>query len=114
MGKGLNLYDNWVEYLALLFMIVGFLLMQINWIFSGSKITTYISIILIGIIVGRIFHKIDNEDKTRWVIISCGFLIGFLIGSHYGETTMIVILYLIGAYASFYLHDKGYIETVTK
>jgi len=109
----LDLYNNWVEYIALLLMITGFIIMQMNWIFSGSKVMTYLTILLGGMIVGRIFYKVDKDNRFRWFLISCGFLIGFMLGAHYGRPTTIVILYLIGAYASFYIHDKGYIKSVS-
>lgn len=112
MGKALDTYNNWVEYIALLFMILGFIMMQTSWILSGSKMMTYLTIILVGMIVGRIFYKLDIENRTRWFIICCGFLIGFLWGSHYGKPLTIIILYLIGAYISYYVHDKGYLKSV--
>lgn len=113
MAKALDLYENWVEYLALLFIILGFVVMQINWFFSGSKVTTYITILLFGMIIGRIFYKIDKDNKMRWFLISLGFLIGFMLGSHYGHPATIVFLYVLGGYASYYIHEKGYLKTTS-
>ena len=114
MVKALDMYNNWLEYVALLFMILAFFMMQVNWLFTGSKVMVYLTIFLAGMIVGRIFYKIkDGKTRFRWSIISLAFLIGFIIAPHYGGRLMLIIVYALGAYASYYIHDKGYLKTVS-
>ena len=113
MVKAVDLYNNWLEYVAFLFMFLAFLMMQANWIFSGSKVMVYLTIFLAGMIIGRVFYKMDKVHRFRWGLISLAFLIGFIIAPHYGSRLMLVILYAVGAYASYYIHDKGYIKSVS-
>jgi hypothetical protein len=103
----LDIFENWAEYVSFILLVIGFFLAA----GSGSAIVSYVIIALCGMVGGRILFKFKTDLKIPWVVIMLGFLIGFTIGSFYGDKRIIVIGYVIGIALSYYLHDKGILKT---
>ena len=101
-------FRNWPEFVAFLLMVIGFFVA----ILAGSAVIAYILILLAGFMGGRIWFTVKTNLKVPWSIILMGFLVGFMVGSRYGDKRMIVIFYILGIVASYYLHDKGIIKSI--
>ena len=106
MGS-MSFWSDWAEIVGFILLVTGFFIS----LFAGSAVIAYILIILAGMFGGRIWFRVRENLKTPWVIILLGFLIGFVIGSRYGNNWLIVLFYLFGISISYYLHDKGIIKS---
>ena len=104
--KKANLAYNWVEYLFLFLMFVGLVLA----LKIGSAVMSYIIISLCGLISGRAFYKLRKNITFPFYIIILGFLLGYLIGSYYGNKQLIVIFFVIANIVGYFIYDKGYLE----
>ncbi len=107
LGKKANLAEDWVEYLAFTLLVIGFFISAV----SHSAVISYVIVFLCGMMGGRIMFRVKKGFKTAWFTILFGFLIGFVLGSRYGDARFIIILYCVGIFAAYYLHDKGYIKS---
>jgi|TARA_Y100000310_G_C20691377_1_gene822474 hypothetical protein len=101
-------FKNWPEFVSFLLMVIGFFVA----ILAGSAVIAYTLILLAGFMGGRIWFRVKTNLKVPWSIILMGFLVGFMVGSRYGDKRMIVIFYILGIVASYYLHDRGIIKSI--
>lgn len=104
-NKRANLAYNWVEYVFLVLLVVGFIL-AFN---VSSAVMAYGIIFICGFISGRLIFKIKKNITLPFYIIIIGFLLGYALGSYYGSKKVIIALFLIANIASFYLYDKEYL-----
>ena len=104
----MNLADYWVELLALALLIVGFVVS----LSSGSAVISYAVIFLSGMILGRLWYKFRNTLKIAWVIVILGFLAGFMLGSRYGNRTVITVFFISGFLISYIIHEKELVRSI--
>jgi len=45
-----------------------------------------------------------------YAFVAAGFLIGYVIGSRYGDRLVTVLFFGIGVWLNYYLHDQGYVK----
>ena len=105
MGFNIDIDESWVEWIALVFLILGFLLSLL----TNSFFLSVIVISLSGVIIGRSFYVIKNSKGIfPFIIVVLGFLLGYLTGGfvHSHNRTIIVLLFLFFAIVSYKLHDK--------
>ncbi len=105
----LDLINSWVDYVAIIMLIVGF-------IFSvslGSAFMSYVVIFFCGIFIGRVLYYHRNAFPFKYYIISLVFLVGYLFGTYFsfGSREAIVIIFIIATIISYYIHDKKYIKS---
>lgn len=100
-----NLYERWVEWVSFGLLIIGLFL----GLWSGSKVVTYLVILLCGIIFGRNMFIKRFGHKIIFYVMMFAFLIGFVLGSFYGKTSVIVVLFIIGMISGYWLNKKEYI-----
>jgi hypothetical protein len=72
----------------------------------------YLVITLCGMMFGRLWYRCKHTFKFVWFLITLGFVLGYLIGSMYGNKVTLVILFIVGLALSYYMHDRKYIESV--
>ena len=101
-----DLAYTWVEYVAFMLMLIGFVLA----IYSGSAVITYLVSFLSGMFFGRIWFLIRKKEKFPYIIMISFFLIGFVLGSFYGEKMLIIIFYILGSILSYYISFKKWIR----
>lgn len=104
-NKRANLAYNWVEYVFLLLLIIGFIL-ALN---VGSAVMAYGIIFICGFISGRLVYKLKRNITLPFYIIILGFLLGYVLGSYYGNKKLIVAFFLVANIVSFFLYDKEYL-----
>ena len=104
--KKANLAYNWVEYLFLILMILGFILA----LKVGSAVMSYIIIVLCGLISGRLIYKLKKNITFPFYIIILGFLLGYLLGSYYGSKKLMIILFAVANIAGHFVYNKGYLK----
>jgi len=99
----IDMYENWAEVLALLFMVVGFVIS----ILLFNNILSYISVVLAGGITGRIYYlKRHAEPIFPFILIISGFLLGYLLGGFWVNRLVVLILFLVSWWGSYKLHVK--------
>ena len=102
--KGVWISDNWAEFFFFCLLIAGFLFS----LSVGSAGLSYALITLFGLMCG---HFLSTRKKGfPFYLIVVGFLIGFLLGSRFASWKMLTFLFFIGAIASFYLHERGFLH----
>ncbi len=104
----INFFYGWPETIAFILLVIGFFVS----LGSGSAVIAYILVFMAGLMGGRIWFRVKHGFKTPWVIILTGFLIGFMLGSRYGNKKMIILFYVFGIALSYYLHDKDIIKSL--
>jgi len=88
-----NFSDNWVQYLFLILIILGFI---ISFNIENSLIIYLVSY-LAGIHCGIITYLKNGKLRSFpvWIVI-VGFLIGYLIGSYDSNKLSIIVLFILG------------------
>lgn len=95
-------YKNWMEFFALVLMIIGLVLALL----APSATVSYILIFISGIFAGRLVYERKHKMIFPYLMVIAGFVVGYLIGIYYGNRFVAIILFLIGAILSYKLYDK--------
>jgi hypothetical protein len=103
----MNYWENWVEITSFMLLVLGFFIAGS----LGSAVVSYVVVFLCGMAAGRLWYRQKQNIKIPWLLIMIGFLIGFLLGSFYGNKKIIILLFVIGTVVSYYLHNKEIIKT---
>ena len=103
----MSLLEDWVEILAFLLLVAGFLLS----LSSTSAIVSYLIIFIGGLMGGRLLYRYSHSFKFTWILVLAGFVVGFSIGAAYGDTKIIILLFIVGNAIGYYLHEQGYITS---
>lgn len=101
-----SFFENWPEYLAFALLIVGFI---VAW-WSGSAFLNYLIMFMSGILFGRMWWQKQDEMKFPLFLITTGYIIGFLLGSFYGNKSVIFGSFVIGFILSQQLHKNKVID----
>ena len=103
----LDIMFRWPEYVAILFIIIGIILA----LSTGSAMMNYIVAFVCGLFFGRLWYAKRKDIKMPWFIVIFAFLIGFVIGSIYGDVKVVILSFLLGCVVSYYIHSKHIIST---
>ena len=95
-------FKSWAEFFFFVLMVVGVIVA----LASPSAVISYIVIFISGMMAGRIMYWRKDKMRFAYYLVITGFLIGFLIGTVYGVKKVVVILFILGAFLSYYLYDK--------
>ena len=104
----IRFWEDWAEVTGFFLLVIGFFMA----ITAGSAVISYFIIILSGLMGGRIWYRIKENLKTPWIIILFGFLVGFVSGSFYGNKKIIILLYVVGIFLSYWLHREGWVKSL--
>ena len=97
---------QWAEFFFFFLLVIGVIISLI----SGSVFTTYVIMLIVGMMTGRLFYKVRHHLQVPWVLVVLGLLLGLLVGARYGTWKVSLIMFIIGNFVSYYLHMKGYIR----
>ena|SRR3989338_2944427 len=101
-------FESWAELFFLILLVIGFLLS----LAAPSAVLSYLMIFACGMMSGRIWYEQRDNFKSPFFLIVMGFLIGYLIGTRYGNWIILVILFILGGIASYYLHKNKIIHSI--
>ena len=96
------LFRSWSQFLFFVLMIVGIIIAFA----APSAVISYIMIFISGMMAGRVMYWRQKRFHFAYYIVIVGFLMGYIIGTYYGSRKVIVILFVLGAFLSYYLYDK--------
>ncbi len=103
------IYESWVELLFFIVLVIGFFLS----LTAPSAVLSYLMIFACGMMGGRILYEQRDNFRFPFFLIIVGFLIGYLIGTRYGNWVVLVVFFVIGGIASYYLHKKKIIHSLS-
>lgn len=95
-------FRSWSEFLFFVLMIIGIIIA----LAAPSAVISYLVIFVSGMIAGRIMQWRQQKFHFPYYLVIIGFLIGYLIGVYYGDRKIVFILFVLGAFLSYYLYDK--------
>jgi hypothetical protein len=101
-GGFFNLHERWVEILSIFILVIGFFVA----VWAQSAVVTYMVILLSGVISGRGFLARKYTHRIAYIIILIAYLVGFILGSFYGKTKFILVLFILGMWVGYVLHDR--------
>ena len=104
--KGISLYDDWVEIVFFIVLVLGFF----TSIAAGSAVIEYFTILLVGMMAGRMIYHRKKKLKFPFVLILLGFAFGYILGVFYANKLIVLIVFLIGIVLSYRLHVRGHIR----
>ena len=104
--KAIAFSKDWAEIVAFILLVIGFIMAST----SGSAFLTYITIFLCGMILGRFWFQRKKDIKIPYFIVIVGFLLGYILGTYYGNKLITILLFFIGSLISYYIHEKGFIR----
>ena len=101
-------FKSWVEFFFFVVMVVGLIVALL----APSAFISYLVVFLSGMIGGRLWYERKKKIAFPYYIILIGFLIGYLMGTYvgYGNTAVVIILFVLGILFSYHLCNKGYIR----
>ena len=102
----MNLIDNWVDYAAIVILILGAAIAFI----AGSKILTILIVLLSGMSIGRIYYlKTSGHQLRVWYLIGA-FVIGLVIGTRFLTYKGVLVTVVIGAVMGYYIKKHHYLD----
>ncbi len=110
-AQAMNLLDRWVDYSALLCLIVGLFIS----IVAGSKILSVLIVLLSGMVVGRSIYMRKHKLQMRFWYILSGFIVGLVVGFDFiGNRFLtykgVLVSFAIGAFLGHYIRKKRWLE----
>ncbi|MBW2978115.1 hypothetical protein KY331_04685 [Candidatus Woesearchaeota archaeon] len=104
---GTVLWKQWAEVFFIILLLIGFLIA----VSIKSAAMNYVVIFLGGLMAGRLlYEKKGKQPIFAFFLIIVGFLFGYMLGSFAVNKKLIVIFFIAGTLASYYIHKKGYIK----
>jgi len=104
--KGLKYFSDWAELFFLVLLGIG-LMVGIS---SPSAVITYLVGFFAGVMAGRLIYERKNKLRAPYMLIVIGFVIGYVIGTFYGDKRVTFLLFIFGAVLMYYFLDKGIIK----
>lgn len=98
--KAINFDETWVELFFIILLIIGFLIS----VSLGSAFFSYIVIFLCSFMAGRFLNL--RKVSFPYYLIVLGFLIGYLLGTRYGNWKITLFVFALGFGISWYVHEK--------
>ena len=102
--KGLEMISYWAETFFIIILVVAFIVS----VSVGSLVFNYIVVTVFGLMAGRYIYF--RRSQFPFYLIVAGGLIGYIIGARYGNWKVTLLLFVIGASASWYLHDQKIVK----
>ena len=99
---------SWAELFFFILLVIGFLFSLL----TPSAVLSYALIFVAGMMGGRLMYERKNKLQFPYYLMIVGFLIGYLLGAYYGNRNVMILLFVIGAFVSYYLHESGIIRDV--
>ena len=99
---------SWAEVFFFILLVIGFLFSLL----TPSAVLSYALIFTAGMMGGRLIYERKDKLQFPYYLMIAGFLIGYLLGAFYGNRNVMILLFVIGGFLSYYLHDSGVIRDV--
>ena len=104
----MDIYSDWGEYLITIFLVIGLVLA----VAVQNQTTSFVIIFLFGLLFGRFWFKKRQSFRYILSLVVCGFASGYILGKLFGNTGPILVVFFLGLLIGYYVHKKGWIESV--
>lgn len=98
---------DWPEILALFFLGTGIVFA----LASNSPATLYTVCFLMGLIFGRMWHKMKKNQCIPLSMIIMAFFLGYVLGGIWANLRIIAIMLLAGILTGYWIHEKKILRT---
>lgn len=102
----MNLLDFWVDYVALILLILGAVLAFI----AGSKILTILIVLISSMTVGRIIYLKKSGHQLRLWYMILAFLVGLIVGTRFLTYKAVIVIFIVGAVMGYYIKKHRYLD----
>jgi uncharacterized membrane protein len=102
----MNLVDNWVDYVALIFLLFGAAMTFI----AGSKVLSILIVLISSMVVGRIIYTKKTGHKMRLWYMILAFLVGLIVGTRFLTYKAVIVTFIIGAVLGYYTKKHHYLD----
>lgn len=107
MKPDLTISESWAEAFTVVLLLIGFFVALL----LNSALLSYLVITLSGLLAGRFFfQRRIAQPIFPFIMIIIGFLLGFLLGSLWANKIIVMLLFVVSALVSYYLHKMGYLD----
>jgi len=108
MVKALDMVSGWVEYVCIIILLIGFILAAL----AGSAFMSYLTILLCGMLTGRLIYHNRKGFTFKDYVFAIVFLAGYILGSKlsFGRQDILIILFVFGNLLSYRLHEKKFLK----
>lgn len=89
-------------------LVAGFIIALL----SGSAVVSYVMIFICGLMSGRLILERHEKLVFPYYLIIIGFLIGFVVGTPWGQSEVIVILYILGILLGYEVIHRGFLHDI--
>jgi len=93
---------NWAEFLIVVVLVAGFLLA----ITSKTAAVIYAIALLSGFFLGRVIYETRKGPTIPVALITAGFVVGYLLGTIYGNRLVVLLLFVVGMLLGYILHER--------
>lgn len=102
--KPITLTENWAEAGGAILLLLGLMVS----ILLSNEWVVYLVVLLAGALAGRgIYIRRFKEPVFPFVLMSMGFLLGYLLGTFWASRFWTATFFIVGLAVSYYLHMKG-------
>jgi hypothetical protein len=95
-------WSEWAEFFFFVLLFIGL----IFGIGSPSAVITYFIGFFSGMMAGRLFYERRDKGRAPYLLITIGFIMGFVIGTFHGNRIITFLLFIFGAVLSYFLFDR--------
>lgn len=104
----IDFFSDWAEVFFLILLFIGL----IFGVFSPSAAITYAIAFVSGLMAGRVLFERKDKGRAPYMLIIIAFILGFILGSFYGDKKITMLLFIFGAALGYYLFDKKIIRDI--
>ncbi len=101
-----DFWSDWAEFFFFILLFIGFII----GIFSHSAVITYLVSFTSGMMAGRLFYDKKDKGRAPFFLIIIGFLMGYVLGTFYGDKRITILLFIVGSIICYQLYAKKIIK----
>ena len=102
----MNLIDNWVEYVSLIFLVLG----TIVSFFAGSKVLAVLIVFVSSLVIGRTLYIRKYKHQLRFWFMASAFVLGLIVGTRYLDYKGVLVTFVIGTYVGYWIKKQHILD----
>ncbi|MBI4145735.1 hypothetical protein HY489_00165 [Candidatus Woesearchaeota archaeon] len=99
---------DWAEWIAVFFLLIGSLMA----LFVANVVILYLVCFLMGLAFGRMWYKWKKRGRVPLFLSIMTFIFGFLMGAVFRSARVLLIIFVAGMFAGYYISEKELLRAV--